>query len=157
VCRICGKRIDEPVEQAKMPGLEITRVAEDGGDVAAGTMPGLEQTTYDPTAPVEVEPIPGLEATHVESLEVAVEPMPGLITNEEVLGDTRIPDEPVDTSRCPRCKVDLGEARFCPRCGYAVVAKKGVDVESGPMVTCTECGVPNPQGRKRCMACGNRI
>jgi rRNA maturation endonuclease Nob1 len=84
--------------------------------------------------------------------------MPGLITNEEVLGDTRIPEEPpVHPSRCPRCRVEVGEAHFCPRCGFAVVVARGRAVGDLPQVRCLECGVPNPTERERCMACGKRM
>jgi ribosomal protein S27AE len=155
---MCGKRLDEPAEQPSMPGLEPTSRAQADADAGAGTMPGLEPTGRESVAEVAVTPLPDLEPTGADSPAVVSERMPGLVTTEEALGDTRIPDEPVpETPRCPRCKVEVAEARFCPRCGYAVVAIHAESVGSAPNVVCTECGVPNPSTRTQCMTCGNRI
>ena len=140
-----------------MPGLEPTSLPE-AAPAAGGTMPGLEPTGRESVADVEVMPLPGLEPTRVDSPAVASERLPGLVTNEEVLGDARIPDEPVpETPRCPRCKVEVAEARFCPRCGYAVVAQHAGETGGAPNVVCLECGVPNPPARTQCMTCGNRL
>lgn len=154
---MCGKRVDEPVDQPVMPGLETTRVPQADADVVAAPMPGVAPTALESTPDVAVAPLPGLETTHLQTPEVAIERMPGLITNDEALGDTRIPDPPEpENPRCPRCKVEVAGERFCPRCGYAVVIEAAKEGEA-PSVVCLECGVPNPPDRTQCMACGNRM
>ena len=89
-------------------------------------------------------------------------PMPGLITNEQVLGDTRIPEEPAPavapSARCRRCGADAGPGRFCERCGMALwpVGTETAPAEA-PALRCLACGVPNDPRRPLCVACGQRL
>lgn len=155
---MCGKRLDDPVEQPTLPGLEPTSFAPTAMPTSAARMPGFEPTRLEDVPEVSAAPLSGFEPTRINAPEVASERMPGLVTNEEVLGDTRIPDEPLPESpRCPRCQVTVAEARFCPRCGYAVAVAHAEDDGDAPLVLCLECGVPNPPERTKCMTCGNRM
>jgi hypothetical protein len=156
---VCGKRLDDPVEQPVMPGLEPTSLAAAEVEATVAAMPGLEVTGHPAAeAEVAVTPLPGLEVTSERSPPVVSARMPGLITNDEAVGETCIPEEPpVHTSRCPRCRIEVGEAHFCPRCGFAVVVARGRGAGDLPPVRCLECGVQNPAERGRCMACGKRM
>ena len=146
MCLTCGGNIETPTEQERLPGLTNTA----HGDAAAD---------------VSVVPIPGLEPTASSSadIEVIVERMPGLITNEEALGDLRIPGGDEKGSRlCPRCRVDAGEEKLCPKCGYLVPERCSRDggamtTVGNSLVLCRQCGVPNPSGTAKCLACGGRL
>jgi len=107
VCAVCGLAKDAPVADAKVPGLEPTRA------------PVIESPP--------IETLPDLEPTRQSVGPVTVDPVPDIITNAEVLGETVILDE----------------------------LEPEPEPES-PLI-CRACGVPNPPARVRCLACGKRL
>ncbi len=110
--------------------------------------------------PAEQPQLVGIETTQLPPVEVHSDPLVGLETTEEVLGDTSIPDAaPSSSSRCRRCGAEGGRGRFCQHCGMALprpVAAESVS-EDVPLLVCLACGVPNPQGQGVCRACGQRM
>jgi hypothetical protein len=149
--------LDEAAVQPALAGLEPTRVPTAVADAAP--LPGLEPTRAPATAVTDAAPVPGLLPTAQESPAVAVESLPGLLTNEALLGALESEPAPAaPTGRCPRCQSDAGAESFCPRCGYRVRAiQPGTTPEVEPALVCLECSVPNPPGRVLCMACGKRL
>ncbi|MEE8409935.1 MAG: hypothetical protein V3T05_10035 [Myxococcota bacterium] len=125
------------------------------------SMPGLEPTSHG-SVDADSAPVAGFEPTISPELDFTVERMPGLITNDEALGDRRIADEEIEEinevpDTCRRCGAVYSGGRFCQRCGRTVLRGVSEKVEVVPEQVCLECSTPNPAGRVCCVACGARL
>jgi hypothetical protein len=147
--------METPTEQPVLAGLEPTRAAV-VPTPPAELVPGLEPTRR-VIGDVPAALVPEVVPTRTPLPEVTVDRLPDLMTNEDALGDTRIPGEPEpDLTRCPRCGTSSGNSRSCERCG-AFFGRAVGEGEAPPPITCRECGSPNPAHRVKCLACGRRL
>jgi hypothetical protein len=155
VCLSCGLPVDAPSEQPIVPGLEPTRAAPIPTPPPQ-TVPGLEPTRQ-PVMEVAVLKAADVIPTRAFVPEVSVEPLSGLETNEDVLGDAPVAGEPgVDLTRCPHCNARSAHPRLCDQCGR-LIGPARAESEPPPPTVCSECGVPNPAARTKCLACGKRL
>ncbi len=102
-----------------------------------------------------------LEVTRASPAFAHAERLQDLETNEEILGDTRIPDEaetPAVPARCRRCGTEPGPGLFCERCGFALRPAGRLSAsDAAPPLLCLACGNKNPQGRSSCLSCGHKL
>ena len=95
--------------------------------------------------------------------EVDPPPLPGFVTTEEELGENpRLTTDGGldDVTACRRCRADITALEgqgYCASCGSMVGPPQRVEPDEVPSLLRLACGVPNPQGRSLCLACGERL
>lgn len=153
MCGVCGNALSTPATQDVLPELEPTRTQSDVA-VAVPTLSDLEPTRATVGA-VPVAAAPDLEPTRVAVGAVTVAPLEDLIDN-----DGAAPQAPVavlqeiDVERCQTCGALSEGERFCSHCGQRFGTARPGFTEGPALRLCVACGVPNPPGRLKCMACG---
>jgi hypothetical protein len=102
-------------------------------------VPGLEPTLAADAPAPPPETVPGLEPTRQPVGEVLVSPIPDVEPTRAIVPEVAVEKLPdlVTTEEA------LGRVKD--------------DDQPPSRVVCTECGVPNPTSRKKCLACGKQL
>lgn len=158
-CEVCGRAlvalggVDVPV--VPLDGLEPTAL--DGGpsvgDVAV--LPELEPTLQPSAGAVDTVPIPELEPTRAEPVEVQGEVVPDLEpTAARASGDA--PTELPLFLACRYCRTPAGPGdKLCARCGMRLEVNAGP--APGPALAVARlCSCGTPIFRSICPTCGAR-
>ncbi len=170
-CDVCGRQLvsSREIAQSVLPlaELEQTLYADAGAVVLPDTLPDLELTRVDSTAPVPpAPPMPELELFRATAVDVAVQPLPELDAHR-LAGPNPAERTPAPTGAavCRYCRNVQAVGMFCDRCGMRLPrvvisasagasagAQRDLSDEDRPVVM-HACGARTRAGEP-CASCG---